>query len=48
MEPNPNTGKFNYAVQFLDLGKNGKEKIKDFIYRCQRDLLKRRNDIDDK
>ena len=35
-------GDYYYAVRFIDVGSKDEERIREFIYRCQRELLKRR------
>jgi len=34
-------GSFDYALQFIDIGKNEKIKLDKYIYNCQRELLKK-------
>ena len=43
IEKRTESGRFNYAVKFIDVGKKEEEDIKDFIYRSQRQALKKRS-----
>ncbi len=43
VEKNSETNRYLYALQFINLGNKEKEDIRAFIYRCQRNALKRRS-----
>lgn len=43
IEQNVTTGKYQYALQFLDIEKNMEDKLKAYIYHCQREVLRRRS-----
>lgn len=40
---NPETKKFQYALQFLDMLKEEENKLKDYIYQLQREILQKRS-----
>lgn len=39
----PETGRYNYAIKFIGIDKDNIYEIREFIYKCQRILLKRRS-----
>lgn len=43
IDKNPTTGRYQYALQFLNINKEDNEKLMKFLYDCQREVLKRRS-----
>jgi c-di-GMP-binding flagellar brake protein YcgR len=48
IEKNSETNLISYALQFLEFRHNEKDRLIDFIYRCQREILKRQSNLADK
>ena len=40
---NSNTGRYAYAIQFIDIEEREKNELKDWIFRVQREFLRKRN-----
>lgn len=42
-EKSPETGRYNYAIKFLNIDKERIAEVREFIYQCQRIVLKKRS-----
>ncbi len=44
---NPDRGKYDFAIKFADISKQDEERVRQFVYDCQRRELKRRGYMED-
>lgn len=43
IEKESKTGRYSYAIRFVEMGRKEEEEIRGFIYMCQRQILKKRS-----